>query len=88
MSFTRALPRGDDAYDWELQECGYYLDLQSRAVLDTWVNPLNGKSVKPAHFDGQIMTLAELGGLLAMTEDLYVNLPAMAAVAGHSGMAS
>ena len=107
LSTTRAIPRGDGVYDWDLDEVGYYRDLQTGAVLDTWVNPLTGQTVKPANyrspeklqyrrdgvftrdqsppgteFQGCITTLAAVGGIIAMTEDLYVSVPARPAADG------
>jgi hypothetical protein len=104
VSFTRAVQSSPGVYDWQLDEVGYYRDLETGAVLDHYVNPLNGKEVRPANyraplhltysasevrardklpegteFTGRITRLAEVAGLAAMTEDLYVRTPSQAA---------
>ena len=100
MSFTYARPQASGAYEWQLDEVGYYCDLESGAVLEHWTNPFTGAEVRPAHyrspqtmqftpqgvrpgrplppgveFRGEITTLAEVAGIIAMTEDLYVRVP-------------
>jgi hypothetical protein len=110
MSFTRAILRSPGVYDWELDEIGYYCDLKTNAVLETWTNPFTGALVKPAHyhspehlqyssdgvgaldplppgtqFHGQITRLADVAGIAAMTEDLYVQIPAVASAIGKPG---
>lgn len=107
MSFTRAIEESPGVYLWQLDEVGYYRDLATGKVLDTFLNPLNGKEVRPANyrspqrmvyrdsqvttrdpvppgtvFDGRITRLADVGGVTAMTEDLYVSVPAQAAQEG------
>lgn len=113
MSFTRAVQEKPGVYHWHLDEVGYYRDLTTGAVLDTFVNPLNGKEVRPANyrsplhltysgsqvmtrdptppgteFTGRIARLAEVAGIAAMTEDLYVNVPAQPAADGKSARAA
>ena len=108
MSFTRSVQRSAGVYDWQLDEVGYYRDLETGAVLDTFVNPYNGKEVRPANyrspehltysgsevlardplppgaeFKGRITRFAEVAGMSAMTEDLYVRIPAQSAADGR-----
>jgi hypothetical protein len=113
MSFTHAIQEKPGVYHWQLDEVGYYRDLTTGAVLDTFVNPLNGREVRPANyrspqhmtytgsevltrdpippgtkFTGRIVRLAEVAGLAAMNEDLYVNVPAQAASDGKPARAA
>lgn len=50
MSRTRAIARSDGAWDWHLDEAGYYCDLASGQVLEQWLNPLTGHQVAPVHY--------------------------------------
>jgi len=50
MSRTRAIARNDGAWDWHLEEAGYYCDLASGQVLEQWLNPLTGRKVAPVHY--------------------------------------
>ncbi|MFK7958316.1 MAG: DUF1838 family protein [Lysobacterales bacterium] len=104
VTFTRALQRSPGVYDWQLDEVGYYLDLETGAVVNSMINPFNKTVVEPPHyrapenltfmgskvmsraslppemdFNGQITRLADLAGLSAMTEDMYLNMPAQQA---------
>ena len=113
MSFTRAVQREPGVHDWQLDEVGYYTDLSTGAVLDTFVNPYTGKIELPAHYrspqkltytgslalsreplppgatyEGRITRLADVAGLAAMTEDLYVTLAAMPAMDGRPARAA
>ena len=113
MSFTRAVEREPGVHDWQLDEVGYYTDLATGAVLDTFVNPYTGSTVLPANYrspqkltytgslalsreplppgatyEGRITRLADVAGLAAMTEDLYVSLPAMPAANGRPARAA
>jgi hypothetical protein len=108
MSFTRAVEREPGVHDWQLDEVGYYTDLSTGAVLDTFVNPYTGSTVLPANYrspqkltytgslalsreplppgatyEGRITRLADVAGLAAMTEDLYVSIPAIPAANGR-----
>lgn len=49
-SVTEARRLDDGRYRYELEETGYYCDLQSGAVLDEWTNPFTAKVVKPKHY--------------------------------------
>lgn len=109
MSRTRATRIAQGVWDWQLDEAGYYCDLQTGAALDRWVNPFTGKEVKPKHyrssqrlrfegarilpadplpanidFRGEVTELANVGGLRAFTEDLYVRLPGRVGADGSS----
>ncbi len=106
VAFTRAIQRSPGVFDWQLDEVGYYLDLETGEIVDSFVSPLNGETIRPAHyrapehltftdsnvapqnrlpsgieFDGQITRLADVAGMAAMTEDMYVKIPASAATA-------
>lgn len=50
--------------------------------------PRNGRMPPEIDFQGQLTTLAEVGGMVAMTEDLYVGIPAVAALAATAGEAA
>lgn len=109
VSFTQARRRPDAGYDWRLDEVGYYTDLSSDAVLESWVNPFTGAAVRPAHYHspeylvysdqgvasgdplppgaelrGSITRLADVAGIAAMTEDLYVAVAARPAAQGQA----
>ncbi len=100
VTFTQAVERSPGVYDWQLDEVGYYLDLQTGAVIDEMINPFTGKMVRPAHyrapeylrftgtqvvpqnplppsieFEGRITRLADVAGMTAMTEDMYLTIP-------------
>lgn len=51
VGFTRAIERAPAVFDWQLDEVGYYLDLETGAVLDTMINPFTGNTVSPAHYN-------------------------------------
>ncbi len=104
-TFTQVRPGGPGAYDFRLEEVGYFRNLESGEVLERWTNPLTGAEVRPRNyrtaeslqlrpegprapsvppeieFRGELTTLAEVAGMVAMTEDLYVRVPASGAVA-------
>ncbi len=64
----------DGTYEWSLAEAGYFVDLETREVLDDWENPLNGAVVEPEHYrSGQkaAMNFVGKGGF----EPLEVTLP-------------
>jgi hypothetical protein len=107
MSRTRAKRIAKGVWNWQLDEAGYYCDLQTGAVLDRWMNPFTGKEVQPKHyrspqrlrfdgsrilpadplpanidFRGEVTELANIGGLRAFTEDLYVRLPGRVSAEG------
>lgn len=50
VTLTQVIPREPGVYDWRLEEIGYFLDLDSQAVLDQWVNPWTGVSLPPRHY--------------------------------------
>jgi hypothetical protein len=106
LSRTRATERADGSWDWQLDEAGYYCDLESGHVLERLRNPFTGEEVRPVHyrspqklrfagsavlpldalppgidFRGEVTQLASVGDVLALTEDLYVRLPAAPATA-------
>jgi hypothetical protein len=113
VSFTQARRRSDGAYDWRLDEVGYYSDLESDTILESWVNPFTGAAVRPAHYHspeylvysgqgvasgdplppgaelrGAITRLADVAGIAAMTEDLYVTVAARPAAVGKPARAA
>ena len=105
VTLTQVRPSHPGVYEFRLEEVGYFRDLASGEVLESWINPLTGREVRPHNyrtaeslqlrpegprapsmpaeieFHGALTTLAELAGMIAMTEDLYVRVPATAAVA-------
>ena len=108
VSYTAAQPRADGSFDWELEEIGFYGDLQTGKVLERAINPFTGAEMRPVpyrspqklrftpdgilpeqkmppggEFRGDITTLAQVGGTLAMTEDLYVRMPGRPAREGQ-----
>lgn len=108
VSYTWATARPDGSYAWQLEEVGYYCDLDTRLPLAEFVNPFTRAPVRAVHyrspqqllftpqgiepgqppppgseFRGEITTLAEVGDVLAMTEDLYVKVPASPAQDGR-----
>lgn len=50
LSWNRAVEQAPGRYRYELQEAGYMVDLDTREVIDDWVNPLNGASTRPKHY--------------------------------------
>ncbi len=108
VSYTHATARADGSFDWELEEIGFYCDLQTGKVLERAINPFTGTEMRPvpyrspqklrftpdgilsgqqmppgAEFRGDITRLAQVGGTLAMTEDLYVRMPGRPAREGQ-----
>lgn len=43
----------DGSWLFSLREAGWFCDLGTREVLTTWVNPLNGRSVTPGHYNSR-----------------------------------
>lgn len=104
VSYTQAAPRTDGSVDWQLEEVGYYCDLENGRPLDRFANPFTQATVRVAHyrspqklrfignriepaqamppgveFRGEIRRLAAVAGRVAVTEDLYVRMPAVPA---------
>jgi hypothetical protein len=50
ISINRCTPDGDGVYAYSLREAGWFTDLATGQVLDEWLNPLSGRSVKPKHY--------------------------------------
>ncbi|MEQ8510131.1 MAG: DUF1838 family protein [Rhodospirillaceae bacterium] len=50
MSWGRCERQPDGSYLYSMQEAGYHTTLDTRDVLDEWVNPMNGLTVIPAHY--------------------------------------
>jgi hypothetical protein len=50
ISYNRATKRADGGWDYELEEAGYFCDLETGAVLETLANPFTGQSVKVRHY--------------------------------------
>ena len=49
FSFTRLVDNGDGTYQKLLREVGYYTDLKTGEVLETFVNPYTNEEVKVVH---------------------------------------
>lgn len=113
VSFTQATRREDGSVDWQLDEVGYYCDLDDGRPIERFVNPFTGLEVRVAHYRspqklrfvgdriepaqalppgveyrGEIRRLAAVGGRVALTEDLYIRLPAAPASEGHPARAA
>jgi hypothetical protein len=43
----------DGSWLYTLREAGWFCDLETHAVLPTWVNPLSGRSVTPEHYNSR-----------------------------------
>ena len=50
FSFNRLTVNADGTLSQHMAETGYFKDLKTGAILDTWVNPYNGQTVKPGHY--------------------------------------
>ena len=50
LTFTQVAPRGAGAYDFRLEEVGYFRDVDTGAVLADWTNPVTGRRVAPRHY--------------------------------------
>jgi hypothetical protein len=50
VSRSQATARADGSWDWQLDEAGYYCDLQSGDVLERLDNPFTGASIRPRHY--------------------------------------
>jgi hypothetical protein len=50
ISINRCTPDGEGVYAYSLREAGWFTDLATGQVLDEWLNPLSGRSVKPKHY--------------------------------------
>ena len=49
-SAARMRRAADGSYAYELKEAGWFCDLETHAVVDETVNPLNGKTIRPRHY--------------------------------------
>lgn len=50
LSFTQVAPRGAGAFDFRLEEVGYFRALDGDAVLESWTNPVTGERVAPRNY--------------------------------------
>jgi len=109
VSYTSASLQDDGSWAFQLEEIGYFCDIETGAVLEQLFNPFTGEQVQPRHyrspqqlrfsdrqvaptmqlppgidFRGEVTRLAAVGDMLAMTEDLYVRVPAAEATSARA----
>jgi hypothetical protein len=108
VSYTSVSLQDDGSWALQLEEIGYFCDLETGAVLEQLFNPFTGAQVRPRHYRspqqlrfsnrqvtpamqlppgidyrGEMTRLATVGDMLAMTEDLYVRVPAAEATSAR-----
>ncbi|MEQ1800759.1 MAG: DUF1838 family protein [Gammaproteobacteria bacterium] len=64
IGFNRIRRLPDGLWESGMSEAGYYIDAESGAVLDAWVNPYTGRSVRPQHNRLRLRYVIEDGGLI------------------------
>lgn len=89
FNVARAVP-ADGGWDLLSREAVYYLDVDSREVLQTWTNPYTGREVDVVHVlndpvnfplrkDGPrgqfAVAVTDLGDRIAFTSDVYLTYP-------------
>lgn len=87
-SFTRQVfDPATNSLKQDMVELGYYLDYKTKQPLDTWTNPLNGKTVKINHYrvkQSQIVKVDKVEGAeqgrVVVDHDGYMSAPLV-----HSG---
>lgn len=50
ISRTRAVSLGDATWEWQLDEVGYFCDLETGEVLQEWRSPYTDKILQPRHY--------------------------------------
>jgi len=50
ISRTRAVLRSDALWEWQLDEVGYFCDLETGKILNKWRSPYTDKIVQPRHY--------------------------------------
>ena len=50
FSFNRLARRADGKFDQIMAEAGFFIDPERDEIVDSWVNPLNGRTCEPAHY--------------------------------------
>jgi hypothetical protein len=63
FSFNRLIVNADGTLSQHMAETGYFKDLKTGAIVDSWVNPYTGQSVKPAHYHTRQNVVATVDSL-------------------------
>jgi hypothetical protein len=63
FSFNRLTVNADGTLSQHMSETGYFKDLVTGAIVDSWVNPMNGQMVTPRHFHSRQQVTATIDSL-------------------------
>ena len=66
--------QSDNSWLYNLREAGWMCDLASGAVLSSWINPLNGKTLTPRHYKSRQSSLFTGSSVKPVSADLPAGL--------------